>query len=162
MSTMLSDCKRCGRPFAKTKEAWLEDTNDSTCARALSGELPPMVTEQCDHFTITRLTARVAELELIVGPRLRVWELSGGDVWVVALTEDECWEHLEGQHGNADEIAELKEDGSGWTPLPDDKKITMMVDEDGDVCGYDDGAPCNMPCWVWAVRHGAGFLGETE
>lgn len=116
----------------------------------------------CDNRAIERLKARIAELERIVGPRLRVWELSGGDVWVVAHTEEGCWRHLEDQHGNPDEIAELKENGDKWIPLPDDKKITMMVDADGDVCGYDDGAPCAMPAWVWAVRHGAGFLGETE
>lgn len=163
MSTMTNDCQDCGRPFAKSDQEWLDSMPTSEYPEgALCGVMAEMGPSQCRIYTIRRLKARVAELEKQLPPRLRIWELSGGDVWCVALTEDECWGYLEDQHGDTDEVAELKEDGSGWIALPDDKKISLYVDSDGDVCGLDDGAPCNMPCWVWAVRHGAGFLGETE
>ena len=159
MSTLLNDCPECGRPLALSYEVWMASRNQEICGAAI-GSMP--ASEECSEVTITRLKARVTELEAIVGPRLRVWELSGGDIWVVALTEEECWIHLEEQHGNTDEVTEYKEDGSGWAAFPDDKKITMYVDEDGDVCDLGDGTPCAMPAWVWAVRHGAGFFGETE
>jgi hypothetical protein len=160
MST--NDCPECGRPFARTYDQYIDDVEGVSCGMPVVKIGTSLAVEDCRNETISRLKARVAELEHQLSPRLRIWELSGGDVWCVAHTEDECWGYLEDQHGNTDEIAELKEDGSGWAALPDDKKISLYVDSDGDVCGLDDGAPCNMPCWVWAVRHGAGFLGETE
>lgn len=162
MSTLTNDCEDCGRSKAKIAQQWFGDLKGALCGVGVADVGQLGAADDCRAYTITRLKARVTELELIVGPRLRVWELSSGDVWVVAHTEDECWGHLENQHGNTDEVAERKENGDGWTALPDDKKITIYVDTDGDVCGYDDGAPCAVPAWVWAVRHGAGFLGETE
>lgn len=157
-----NDCPECGRSFAPTRQAWVSDTDENLCGMSVARSLP-LAQEGCMVATITRLKARVTELERMVAPRLRVWELSNGkEVWIVAETEEECWGYLEDQHGDTDEVAEHKENGVSWTRLPDDKKITLMVDEDGDVCELECGAPCSMPAWVWAVRHGAGFLGETE
>ncbi len=166
MSTLLNDCPECGRRRAKD---WVDLLSNLETSCGVHLPITPDVSvpyrggplDACAKHTIVLLKSRIAELEKQLPPRLRIWELSGGDVWCVALTEEECWGYLEDQHGNTDEVTELKEDGSGWTALPDDKKISLYVDSDGDVCGLDDGAPCNMPCWVWAARHGAGFLGET-
>lgn len=152
-------CKECGRPVSPSWEKWLYSSSGELCG---SNTGSTTAREECHQATIERLKVRVAELEAMIGPRLHIWELSGDQIWVVAETEEECWGHLEDQHGDADEVTERKEDGQGWKRLPADKKISLMVDEDGDVCGADDGAPCSMPAWVWAVRHGAGFLGETE
>ncbi len=159
MSTLLNNCPECGWPLAQSIIHWKTE-KDAVCGTSVVSV--QSVLDLCSARTIRRLKARVAELELMIDRQLRIWELTGGDVWCVARTEEECWGYLEDRHGNPDEITEMKEEGSGWTALPDDKKISLYVDSDGDVCGFDDGAPCNMPCWVWAVRHGAGFLGETE
>jgi hypothetical protein len=162
MSALTNDCKECGRPLAGIDDRM---ENQLLCGMNLMFRVPSRATEisaACAAATIVRLKARVTELELIAGARPRVWELSGGDIWIVAHTEEDCWRYLEDQHGNTDEEMERKEAGDSWTPLPDDKRITMYVDEEGDVCNYDDGAPCAMPAWVWAVRHGVGFLGEAE
>lgn len=154
----MSDCEHCGRPV--TKEGLTFIRGSDFCFRQAMGDAG---FDDCQQVTIERLKARVGELEAMVGPRLHVWELSNGkEVWVVAATEEECWGYLEDQHGDTDEVAEHKENGASWTRLPADKKITLMVDEDGDICELECGSPCAMPAWVWAVRHGAGFLAETE
>lgn len=156
-----NDCPECGRPLASSFDEWTKDVAriDQLCGVAVASAAQ----DACAHATIARLKSRVADLEQQLSPRLRVWELhSGPEIWCVATDAEECWGYLEDQHGNPDEIKELKAEGIGWVALPDDKKILIAVDSDGDICNVDDGTPMLLPCWVWAARRGPGFLAETE
>lgn len=95
---------------------------------------------------------------------LRVWELEsgGGSYWVVAENEEQCWRHVLDHHGDESLVAEHQEAGLHWQELPADKKISICLDECGDVCGVNDGTGVSLACWVWVAKEGAGFLAATE
>lgn len=161
--TKEKDCPECGRQFAETHQQWSDDLDDTQSLCGKRAFPMPMAHEDCRVHTIERLKARVAVLEQQLSPRLRVWELDAGrTIWCVALDAEDCWNYLVDQHGDPDEIDELKANGVGWVALPDDKKVSICVDEDGDICGVEDGTPVLFPCWVWAAHRGPGFLAETE
>jgi uncharacterized coiled-coil protein SlyX len=55
-------CEECGRPFAKDREEWLEDTILATCGKRVAPH-GPMAYEECAEVTIRRLKAQVRHLE---------------------------------------------------------------------------------------------------
>lgn len=97
-----------------------------------------------------------------------VWQLGERHdrIWVVAADAEEAWVWLEDQHGNSDERAELEEDGQAWVKLPDDHKLNICCDDEGDPCDCDDcgeegAVTVTKTCAEWALR-GPGFLCEDE
>lgn len=165
MSTT-NDCPECGRPQAENHAQWINDLcqDEKLCGAHTDGvSLLPMAHENCRAHTINRLRSRITVLEQQLSPRLRVWNLdTGREIWCVATDAETCWNYLLDRDGDPEGIADLKQQGLEWSVLPDDKRISIAVDYDGDICGIDDGTPISLPCWAWAALRGAGFLAETE
>lgn len=81
---------------------------------------------------------------------MRVW--TNYVDWVVAADLDDVRKVLVEQYGDTPEIDTWIEEG--FTPLDDDKPITIT--------NYSSGDPLTLTCADWIAREGRGHLCSTE
>lgn len=77
---------------------------------------------------------------------LSVWR--GARDWVIAATEEQCWELYAEETDDTD-----RDPDSGWTKVDDAEAIGIYVESDGSITD-DEGILMQLPAWAWVAKFG--------
>jgi hypothetical protein len=85
---------------------------------------------------------------------------TNGTDWVVARDVDDAWNVWCDYKCMTRDEADLN---MVWRQVPDDERIAIAVDSDGDIVAYDDAFDMlERTAAEWAAHEGPGFLCKEE